>query len=150
MSRWLAPVITLMLCACLSAGCGASAPNRPAVRSQAQIRQQAHSGGGDQIVLTINGQSFEARESGSEQVRVSGAPELDHDGPIGCRGRYFAVENGPFDFRYTAHEAWLLYQQTRLYTFGEPPHRRSGDLVWSAKFGADRVSVRVQCPLPRA
>ncbi len=106
-------------------------------------------GGGDSATFELNGARVDVTESGSATVQVDGAPEIDYSGPVGCRGRYFTTEYPDgiqFDFRYSAHDAYLL-QGSSVYHLG-PPTQAGATLRWSETVGGTRLEVQVRCPLP--
>jgi len=101
----------------------------------------------DRATFIVNGQRTTVAQSGSISVQIGGVPELSYDGPLGCRGRYFADDDSELYFRYGPRTAYLL-DGNQLFTFSGPPARASGGLVWSHRFGPDRVTVLVNCPPP--
>lgn len=108
-------------------------------------------GGGDTATFEIGGATVSVTESGTTTIHVDNAPEMDYNGPLGCGGRYFTTEfpeGIELDFRYSAHDAYLL-QGAGLYHMG-PPTRVGATLRWHENVGGDQLGVQVDCPLPPA
>jgi hypothetical protein len=106
-------------------------------------------GGGDSATFELKGARVDVTESGRAGVQVDGAPEMDYNGPVGCRGRYFTTEypeGVQLAFRYSAHDAYLL-QGSSLYHLG-PPTQAGATLRWSETVGGGQLRVQVRCPLP--
>jgi hypothetical protein len=141
-------VAPLLVCAALGAGCGGSSSNRPPPSGTLNgVGKASSPAGADRVVVVINGNRWDVRQSGSESVTFTHAPQMNHSGPLGCRGRYFDINQLPLVLRYTDHDASVLYGD-HIYHFGVPPRRRGGALVWSGRFIDARVQVRVQCASP--
>ena len=98
----------------------------------------------DRATFIVDGQRTTIAQSGSATVSIGGAPQLDHDGPIGCRGRYFTSDDPELYFHWTGEHAYLLRYST-LYRFGAP-HRSGGRLVWNRDFGGHEITVIANCP----
>jgi hypothetical protein len=129
------------------AGCGASTPD-----ITVPTFPSPSAASGDAATFIVDGQTITIRQSGRATVSIGQAPQLDHSGPLGCKGRYFTghlTEHIGILLRYTAREAWLFIGNGALYHFG-PPKRSHGRLVWQRSSGGRRVAVIVSCPLPRA
>jgi hypothetical protein len=148
MYRRISVVGAALLLASFEVGCGSSSSNSLASTIRQQVTKALRTGSqaGDRGIFVVNSYRIDTRLSGSANISFPGASEMDHDGPVGCPGQYFDIQTF-MAFRYTAHDATLLYRN-RLYHFGEPPTRHGGFLVWSANFGKDHVEAHVQCPLP--
>jgi hypothetical protein len=107
---------------------------------------------GDTASFDIGGRVISVTESGTATIQQDGAPPIDYSGPLGCAGRYFTTEdaNGlPLDFRYSAHDAYLLFAGT-LHHLAVGPIRTAKALHWSASIDGARIGVTVDCPLPAA
>ena len=102
----------------------------------------------DYLTLIFNGQRTTVAQSGSVSVQISGAPELNYDGPLGCKGRYFTDSDGDFYFHWGPQSAALLRYDT-LYRFDGPPHSAGGQLIWNQDFGGDRITLLANCPPPK-
>ena len=103
-------------------------------------------------LLTSAATSSTVTDSGNATVHQDGAPPIDYSGPLGCRGRYFSTEdaNGlPLDFRYSAHDAYLLWGGM-LHHLGAGPVRTGHALRWRAHVNGANLTVTVDCPLPPA
>src|SRR5689334_22720511 len=112
MRKGLAAIAVSLMCAGITAGCGSQA-------SSDHTAAGATANSGDLVDVTINSYHVSLRESGSGSFTFPDAPEMNHSGPLGCAGHYFDIQAQTV-FRYTAHNAKLLYNGN-LYTFGEPP-----------------------------
>jgi len=107
-------------------------------------------GKGDAAVFSIDARTIDVRQSGTASIHLTDAPEVDHDGPVGCAGRYFDthfVAGAPLLFRYGARDAYLLVGSD-LYYLGEPPQRSGGQLVWDTTSNGHRIRVAVLCEPP--
>ena len=131
------PITALAAAAVLLCGCGPD------------ISIPSFSAPHDHLTLIYNGQRTTVAQSGSVSVQISGAPELDYDGPLGCKGRYFTDSDGEFYFHWGPRSAVLLRYDT-LYRFAGPPHRGSGQLIWNQDFGGDRITLLANCPPPKS
>ena len=104
---------------------------------------------GDSATFVVEGQNLTISQSGRAQVSLGAAPQLDHDGPLGCRGRYFTghlTEHVRLFFSWSKRGAYLLVDDAshRVYRF--PAAKRRGKrLTWSRRFPDQRVSVLVSC-----
>ena len=101
----------------------------------------------DRVTFIVNGEGTTVAMTGTISVAIQGVPELTYSGPTGCAGQYFADPESDVYFRYTARRAYLL-RASRLYRFEGPPRRRGELIIWSHTFGADRISILANCPLP--
>ena len=105
---------------------------------------------GDTATFDVRGRVISVTESGRATVHQDDAPPIDYSGPLGCRGRYFSTEDPyglPLDFRYSAHDAYLLSAGV-LYHLATGPVRAAHELHWSANLGGAKIRVTVDCPLP--
>ena len=141
-------ICAVVLCVVL-AGCGLSTPDItvPTVPAGAFGGE----GSGDSATFVVDAQTISVRQSGTASVSNSGAPQLDHSGPLGCAGRYFTAhltEHIRIFFRYTARDAWMLIGTGQLYHFGAGPKRHHGALLWDRSFSDRHIAVVVNCPLP--
>jgi hypothetical protein len=100
----------------------------------------------DRMTVIVDGERTTIAQSGSAEVEISGVPELGHDGPLGCDGRYFTDSESDVYFRYGPRRAYLLRFDT-LFRFGAP-ERAGGQLIWSDDFDGRKVTVLVNCPPP--
>jgi hypothetical protein len=154
-SAWVcvAVLVVLTTSALLAMGCGVDTsvhiPTFPSMPTRS-----SDDGPGDTASFQVgSGGSITITQSGRATVHNGGMTELDHDGPLGCKGRYFIgdyTEHIRLFFRYTAHDAWMLIGTGHLFHFGKPPARKHGALVWSRHFDGQPVRVTVNCPLPRS
>jgi hypothetical protein len=129
------------LVAALLVGCGGSGSSN---------HGSVTTGRGDAAVFTIDGRTVAVRETGTASVKVDGAPEIDHDGPVGCAGRYFTADftdNVRMMFRYGSQDAYLLVGSD-LYYIGEAPERRGAQLEWNTTANGHQIDVRATCPAP--
>lgn len=109
-------------------------------------------GRGSSATFVINGRTIGVRESGTVSVSSTAAPQLNHDGPVGCAGRYFTANLDPsarIYFRYGPEDAYLLIGSELEY-LGEPPARHGRQLEWQTTINNQPVEVRVSCPSPPA
>jgi hypothetical protein len=107
-------------------------------------------GHGDTATFVIDGRTITVTESGRASVDVPAAPEVRHDGPVGCGGRYFTadfVANVRLFFRYGSQDAYLLVGSD-LYYLGEPPQRSGGSLSWNTTSGGHQIQIQADCPPP--
>jgi hypothetical protein len=100
----------------------------------------------------VDGQTITIAQSGRASIAV-GTPQLDHNGPLGCRGRYFTgsfTEHIDFFFHYSSRDAYFQIGVTpaKVFHFRHAPKRRGGALVWDQTFGGRRAAVSVNCPPP--
>jgi hypothetical protein len=105
-------------------------------------------GRGSAATFVINGRRIGVRESGTVSVSSTGAPQLNHNGPVGCSGRYFTANLDPavrIYFRYGSRDAYLLVGSELEY-LGEGPTRTGGQLEWQTAINGQPVVVRVACP----
>ena len=137
--RFRSELIAALIAAVAIAGCGIDVPDIPDIAGSAPH---------DRMTVIFNGQRTTIAQSGSVAVQISGAPELDYDGPLGCKGGYFTDSESDLYFRYDAKRAYLLRYNT-LYRFDGPPQRAGGQLVWNRSFDGDRVTVLANCRPPR-
>ena len=101
-------ICAALLCATV-AGCGVSTPNITVPTVPAGAFGGA--GSGDSATFVVDAQTISVRQSGTASISNSGAPQLDHSGPLGCAGRYFTAhltEHIRIFFRYTARDAYML------------------------------------------
>ena len=101
----------------------------------------------DHVTFIFNGEQTTIAMDGSVSVQIDGVPELTYSGPAGCAGHYFLDDESDVYFRYTAKRAYLL-RGNQLYTFNSPPRRAGHDIAWDHNFGADKITVLANCPLP--
>ncbi len=107
-------------------------------------------GSGDRATFTVDGRTISVAESGRASVQVAGAPEIGHNGPVGCAGRYFTAEfvsGVPMFFRYGSQDAYLLVGSD-LYYLGGAPERYAGKLRWQTTTAGHEVTISVACPPP--
>lgn len=105
---------------------------------------------GDTATFDIRGTVISVTEKGNATIHQNGAPPIDYSGPLGCRGRYFSTEDPyglPLDFRYSAHDAYLLSAGV-LYHLAGGPLRTANRLRWTAHVNGGKLSATVDCPLP--
>ena len=128
-----------------AAGCGAvgsfKVPSIPTFKAPS----------GDAATFVIDGGTISVVQSGSATVHVGGVPQIDHAGPLGCRGRFFTADythDIQILFHYSAHDAYMLFGND-LYHFIRAPRRAGGRLTWDQRFGDRHMVVSVACPLPR-
>lgn len=90
-------------------------------------------------------------QSGSAVVHISDGSNLNHNGPLGCKGHYFLgnyTEHIRYFFRYTARHGWLLIDAGGQEQDLGRPKVVGKTLVWSDRSGQRPVRVVVDCPLP--
>ena len=136
MGRFAFVALTLALAACAGNGGGSGS--------------SVDYGHGDTARFVIDGRTIAVTESGGASVDVPAAPELRHDGPVGCAGRYFTadfVANVHMFFRYGSQDAYLLLGSD-LYYLGEPPERHGGSLSWNTTSAGHQIQIQADCPPP--
>lgn len=107
---------------------------------------------GDAATFVIDGRTIHVTESGTVATRVSGAPEMNYSGPVGCTGRYFTADFGGgvnLSFRYSAHDAYLLIGSD-LYYLGGQPTVKNGQLHWNSTVANRQIDIALRCPVPPA
>jgi hypothetical protein len=135
-NRALPAIVILLLAGCGSGGSGGSSA--------------IVDGSGDSATFVIDSRTVSVTQSGTTSVRLSGAPELNYSGPVGCAGRFFTadfVSNLRLYFRYSSRDAYLLLG-SELYYLGGAPRRHGSQLEWSATVNNRQIAIRVACPPP--
>jgi hypothetical protein len=109
-------------------------------------------GHGDAATFVIDGRAIAVQETGSTTVRISGAPEMNYRGPVGCGGRFFTADFGGgvnLYFHYSARDAYLLIGSEEYYLSGGPT-RAAGRLRWDHTVNSRHIVIAVSCPRPPA
>jgi hypothetical protein len=136
------------------AGCGASV-QVPSISfpTTTPSAAGADTGGGGADSATFHfpdGGTISVQQSG--RATISGYGDaLDHDGPLGCRGRYFTgdyTDDIRMLFHYTAHHADLGIGTHAVYHFKGAPTRVGHSLTWSHHFPDGTYGVTVRCSRP--
>jgi hypothetical protein len=112
---------------------------------------EEHQGGTSASFIVGSGGSIRVTQSGTTQVSGYGA-HLDHDGPLGCAGRYFVADYSDdirILFHYTRKDAWMQIGTDAPYHFPGPPKQGDGTLTWHRTFGDRPITATVDCPLPK-
>lgn len=141
--KLLPPALLAVAAAALVAGCGVDTPNV----SVPTFPTPSGPNGGDTATFVIGGQTISVTQSGTAQVST-GAKQLDHDGPLGCKGRYFTghlTEHIKILFSYTKRGAYMLIGNGELYHFDQKPKHSHGSLVFDHDFGNRDIKVIVTC-----
>jgi hypothetical protein len=142
-----ASVAALLAAGTLFAGCGVDTPKVPTFAMPKGGSGSSSSPHGDTATFSIGGQVISVTQSGTAQVSTA-APQLDHDGPLGCEGRYFTghlTEHVGLLFSYTRRGAYLLIGTSQLYHLPKPT-QREGALVFARDFpDRGRIEVAVVC-----
>jgi len=133
-------VIGAVAAAVMLGGCGAAVTSVPSMKVD-----------GDTASFLFRGSTTTVTESGFARIHYKHTPEMNHAGPLGCRGRYFTAnysEHIEMQFHYSAANAFLNVGISDLYRFG-PPRRQGNAIVFERNFArSGPVRVTVHCPPP--